>query len=589
MKRLYIFFILCVLMPLLIAAQPSYKEINARLPQLAPHEALYILSDYQTFFPAQPHPYYHMGNINYQLISTEHPLLDYNELKLCLYNTRLYYGNCLHFAETQTIKSEYYQGVPHTGSKVTYQDIYNFLTARMDTVSQITTRCESLYERFYSLVEQYNACVALYTQFVSRYDRQKNADLLLTTDDKKLLQTLRLKADSLPLLIDNLKTALEDYPIQGYAPKVSFKPIQLYRIDGLTATDFLQNNILLWDYAGWTRQFDANQQNNITCLRSDIAQCQQNMMDDYRQLQNNASVTLQLKTPDDISVLCNRIERFDYESFLVPLFLSQQLVLQTAVATRRPCFMPDSAVNADTLGNALSALYLMQENKKRIAETDKLVWKQLTRDEQNKHADFMRQFFSDNSLATFLRQQTCFADSLVNDALSNTFANAQWLTDNQKTEPIPALPKKWRVPAKATEQYRQKNPLTSELFVAYSTPSTETGSLISIVRLSEAGSELTRLELRAEAQVKQIIQVDNQWLAFLQWQQYSSRTAADGNAVMTVLFSQDGKVERLNFYRNQQAETLVRACKLTSNLIALVSLQNSVPQLRFLSATGEEK
>ena len=570
-------------------AQPSYKELNARLPQLAPHEALYWLGDYQSFFPSQPHPYYQMGSISYKLIIGENPLLDYNELKLCLYNTKLYYGNCLHFAENQSIKTEYYPGVPYRGNKLTYEELQSFLSARIDTVNSITQRVDALYSGFYNLVEQYNRCVALYTQFVSQYDCQKNAAFLLTEEDNTLLADLQQKADSLPGLIETFQTALKDYPIDAYSPSITFRSIELYRLDGLTAADFLQNKVVLWDYAEWVRNFSKNRQENIERLRTDINSCQQLLLEDLEAAQDLAIPVRPLRTSEDISVLLNRIDRFDYESFLVPLLTSEQLCLATSRMARKPLFARDSTMVADTLAVALQALFRMRDNKKNMVALNKSVRQRLTSVERRKHAAFLQRFYSDNSL--FIRLEYLFAhtDSLLQYASQNTAVNARHLTTQQSASAKPALPKKWRVPAKATEQLRLKNDLTSEFLVAYATPSEEAGNLISIVRLSPEGTELTRLELRAEAQVKNIIQMDEQWLALLDWQQYTDRRAAHGSAVMSVLFNRDGKVTHISFYSGNQPEKTVAVCKLTSNLIALVTETADSSVIRFLDAQGEER
>lgn len=588
MKKI-VFSIFLSVLPLLLTAQPSYKEILARMPQLSAHEALYELTDYQAFFPTQPHTYYMMGSINYGLIPTEHPILDYNELHLCLYNTRLYYGNCLHFAAEQSLKTEFYPGVPHADKRITTADLNQFLKARMDTVEQIMQKTDKLYDSFYTLVEHYNCCTSLFSEFVGRYERQKNASLLLTETDQEQLRLLQQKADSLPLLIEHFRQALSAYPIEGYTPQISMQPIELYRIDGLTAADFLQNEVILWDYSQWVQSFTANQEQGINRLRQSIDSCQEQLLQNLRLWQNPTTYYATLPEMEDNSVLLNRIERIDYESFLTSLLRAETLYLSASMGTHSNLFQPDYTAGQESLTEALSLLYRLREEKTEANRQAKSVRQRFSAEARLKHAGFLNRFYPSYSVQDSLSRFMQNTDSLLLQAQINTFENMRSFYKQRAAEPLPALPKKWRVPAAATEQLRQKNDLTSEYTVVYATPSESSGNLLSVVRLSAEGTELTRLELRMEGMAREVLQVNDQWLLVLDWQQYATRSATYGNGVMTVLFNAAGKVERMNFYQTDRAEQVTGALKLTSNLIALLTETDGKPHLRFLNAQGVER
>ena len=570
-------------------AQPSYKELTARLPHLSPYEALYELSEYQAFFPSQPHPYYRMGSICYDLIPTEHPILAFGELKTILYNARLYYGNCLHFAQNQSLKTDYFPGVPLSGGRLIYDDLDHYLRARIDTVNNITARVNELHDSFYELVEQYNRCVALYTDFVGRYDRQKNADLLLTETDGVLLQNLQAKADSLPMLISRFQLALQQYPVSGYQPRISFKPIELYRLDGITVADFLQQEVMLWDYADWTRRFSDNQKNNIALLRAEILKQQQTLLSGLSRWQQDTAFYTRLPEENDQSVLLNRIDRFDYGSFLIPLFTAEQHLLGTSIEAHDALFVTHSTYTDDSLTKALFLIWNMQNRRHQTDGLEREIRVRYSQEQQRKHADFLQRFYPDNSLFDSLGTYAALTNNLLNKTVMSFVSNVKSYVNESAAAPLPALPKKWRVPANAKEQYRVKNSLTQELFVAYLMPSAEMSNLLCIVRLSPEGTELTRLELRAEAVVKQIVQVDTEWLAVLEYEQYAGQKAHSGKGLMSVLFNAEGRVGHINFYNASAPDNLFLVHKLQSNLLAVVSEQDSLPVIRFIDANGEIK
>jgi hypothetical protein len=70
-----------------------------------------------------------------------------------------------------------------------------------------------------------------------------------------MLERLRRTADSVDQDILSYQQALALDTIPGYAPVFRKEAIELYRLDGLTHTDFLQNDIALWDYSAWVKKF----------------------------------------------------------------------------------------------------------------------------------------------------------------------------------------------------------------------------------------------------------------------------------------------------------------------------------------------
>ena len=76
MKR-YLLILIFVSLCAGIHAQDYFSETAAKAKRATPHEAAYIWSEYQQFLPTFHATYFHLGNIYYDLIPTEHPIRDY--------------------------------------------------------------------------------------------------------------------------------------------------------------------------------------------------------------------------------------------------------------------------------------------------------------------------------------------------------------------------------------------------------------------------------------------------------------------------------------------------------------------------------
>lgn len=231
-------------------SQKKYQAFLEQTKQLSPYEAIYTLMDYQYWHPENADVYYQLGNLCYDLLPTRDPLHHYAELSTLLYQSKLFYGNSLHFTkDAQTTAA---------------------IRPRMREIQRQQTACDSIHHSFCRMVDRYNRCQTLFADFLSRYTREKTAHLKLQDKEQRLLLSLQQTADSLDSDIRVYQQALKLQPVPGYEPVFRKEQIVLYRLDGLTHTDFLQNDIALWDYSRWAKNFLREQADVYERLYADI-------------------------------------------------------------------------------------------------------------------------------------------------------------------------------------------------------------------------------------------------------------------------------------------------------------------------------
>ena len=121
MKREKIYIVIVVLCTLFLApvrAQEKYNVVLEKSKQLSPYEAIYLMMDYQAWKPELACVYYELGNLCYGLLPTRDPLHHYEELSTLLYQSRLFYGNCLHFGKDQKLLGWQYSEIANDQKRI---------------------------------------------------------------------------------------------------------------------------------------------------------------------------------------------------------------------------------------------------------------------------------------------------------------------------------------------------------------------------------------------------------------------------------------------------------------------------------------
>ena len=303
---LFLLFSLCAAVFSPANAQEKYSVVLAQSKQLSPYEAIYLLMDYQQWKPELPGVYYELGNLTYDLLPTRDPLHHYSELSTLLYRSRLFYGNCLHFAKDQKLPGWQFAEIAYNDKRIEYDQLERYIRPRLEEVQRQQIACDSIHHSFVRMTERYNRCRTLFADFLSRYTREKTAHLRLLPEEQQTLLALQQAADSLDTDIAQYQGALTLQPVPGYAPSFRKEAIVLYRLDGLTYTDFLQNDIVIWDYSRWVTAFLREQHEIYDALYTDMQRELKNLRTQVTQYQ--AGLPIQGRIDAALIGRCDRLE-----------------------------------------------------------------------------------------------------------------------------------------------------------------------------------------------------------------------------------------------------------------------------------------
>ena len=178
MRNILLRYIACALMCMVMTClygQENFDEQLVAITQMTKEQAIYQLEQYQLAHPQFAGVYYHLGKHSEDLVATIHPILNYDYLIRVLYNVRVYYGNCIHYAQNSSLKDEDFVGIPTQGKKIAYEDIVRFAREKLNRVKQIKTQVDNLYNNYNRMVERY-ICARkhkMHTTYRYLFDRTK--------------------------------------------------------------------------------------------------------------------------------------------------------------------------------------------------------------------------------------------------------------------------------------------------------------------------------------------------------------------------------------------------------------------------------
>ena len=306
MKKSILIVALCSMLFVPAGAQEKYSVVLERSKQLSPYEAIYLLMDYQYWHPEYSNIYYQLGNLCYDLLPTRDPLHHYPELSTLLYQSHLFYGNCLHFAQDQKLQGWQYAEIANGQKRIEYSELEAYVQPRLKEIEHQKTACDSIHGSFVRMTERYNRCQLLYSDFLTRYTREKTAHIELRPEERRTLSVLKAVADSLDGDIAAFLNALALQPVKGYEPVFRKEDIVLYRLDGLTHTDFLQNDVPLWDYSAWVKHFLDEQHDVYERLYADLHREHEQLVSQLKRYEAGRPISGQV----DPSILgrCDRLE-----------------------------------------------------------------------------------------------------------------------------------------------------------------------------------------------------------------------------------------------------------------------------------------
>jgi hypothetical protein len=306
--------------------QRDYKVIYEAIKNMKDYEAFQTLFNYQAATTSKEYAnangYYQLGLISQKMMRQYDPFLQSDNVAQSISNAKTYLSLAKHYLDSKEARKNgaYYQATPEPR---TFDNIKKDIENRTADVLEFKKYFDQNQEYLKNSIFRYNACIESFGKINAQNSRLN--DLYFLTDSilTQNLKDLQDNFDSTIYYLDKLKHSLEEYSMGDYKINYSLLPVPVYRLHGLTSSNFIAKNVTLWDFKSWVNSFNE-------VLNADVAFLYQKAEEVHRE---NLGYIEKLSRLDKTGIepnytinplIINKIYKYDYNAVVAPLLIYQE-------------------------------------------------------------------------------------------------------------------------------------------------------------------------------------------------------------------------------------------------------------------------
>jgi hypothetical protein len=321
--------LICSFLQLIILTaygQQDYKVLYEAIKNMKDYEAFQTLFNYQAATTSKDYAnangYYQLGLISQKMMRQYDPFLQSENVAQCVSNAKTYLSLAKHYLDAKEVKKNgtYYQDVPEPR---TLENIKKDIDTRTANVLEYKKYFDQNQEYLIKGIYKYNDCIETFGKINAQNSRLNDLYFLVDSELNKNLKDLQTNFDSTIYYLEKLKLSLEEYPMGDYKISYSLLPVPVYRLHGLTSSNFIAKNVTLWDFKSWVDSFNA-------VLNTDVAFLYQQAEDVHKKNLGYIEKLSRLDKTDiapDYTInplIINKIYKYDYNSVVAPLLIYQE-------------------------------------------------------------------------------------------------------------------------------------------------------------------------------------------------------------------------------------------------------------------------
>lgn len=429
----------------------KYDDIYDELPNLSLDQAYSKLLDFQKKYPYFANTYIQLGMICEHKMNLSDPLRDINSAQFWSENAHLFFGNFNVFYKEGDLRSNdvYYENlnIPFEGKKLKEEDLKHFVDAHEATCRNFRDTTMMIYTAIAKSKMHYNRCIKTFMAINEKYANYNELLLGYNNEVDKAMQSMANDIDSCVIAFGEYQRLIEAFPLLAYRQRYVMKDIQTFRLDGLTNSDFYENEFFMWDYKKWIDEYRGAIENAIKPLRREIDNINAMYSDGKKELESGKALQTALKQPYD-EFFVFKLGKYDNSSLVRELFSYLEARRQYYV------FAGDSlTLNTDTvpalMGRKMRHLYNTAVRANDAKEKLKAVDSYVTEDRVARFAEFFEKKYGGLSGLHSLQTTEPVA---IDDGLSKVFTrfveyvdalaaqdSLKSFVDERKSNAVPAI------------------------------------------------------------------------------------------------------------------------------------------------------
>lgn len=412
--------LLLVLLPfnIIVAQKVKYKDLYPIIAGRQYNDDILLtkLKEYKRLSPEEGNQYYQMGKLYFRRISKFDVLKQLNGAVQVADSGLYYFKRAKEVINEKEVKrkDEYYQDFlkspdGQTRDKVTIEIVYKDIDYMSSQLRNYKDNIKTIHEHFNLAVDNYYSANEIFTEIYGTYSTFK--EMCLLADDEYMAKMLKMDIHFNDAIknFELYKGDIKKFPIEGYNQDYKLNSIDNYRLHGLTKSNFLNDDIQLWDYGKWHDEILEYIKSEITPLRATIIEDEKALNDKYIQISNtDIPDESDYRIESDVLLL---IKKYDPASFLVDIFKYKESKINLINSRILPEQNNDFEITASGYANSIihGRASIRALNKANRDLSEHLI-------ERHKH--FFEQYY-DNNLPGFIAAERGIVEPLLNSELSN--------------------------------------------------------------------------------------------------------------------------------------------------------------------------
>jgi len=401
-----------------------YKDVYKTVTEKEKEEVYSLLLVYQKQDPYFANSYFQLGLISQYWSKDYDALTNLRDVEFFIYNTGLYFGLASSKIDAKEIRKndKFYLNIERFKGleKIEAEEVKTFIDERIAANAEYKKNVYIVTDLFNASIIHYNRCINIFKDINTKNNKIKDIYLTAGPEFSNQINELESSFDSTIYYLQNYQTAIKNYPIKEYNQKYKLLPIETYRLHGLTGSDFLQDEIPIWDYATWVKDVKKVLNSDISNIRQEI-----NKADNLLNLNTN----LLLETRDfkedfelkNIDVrLKFKIGKFDHKSMLLHLFNYKESKIDFLSSTKRP--INDINDTILTFLPAQKARYYenLVSKKQHCDSLNENIIKNVNPYDLNKYNEFFTiKYGGEAGLKNYSRNESNLLNKKLNESLEN--------------------------------------------------------------------------------------------------------------------------------------------------------------------------
>ncbi len=412
------------------AQRVKYKDLFPTLVDLSASEQLSALRDHISYDLDNPNANFRLALLHERNYRMADPLTNFENVMANAQESAVRYIKSRQLVTESEVRgnNEYYAPIfGQLDAKGKLYAPFPLVQSKMqrgyDSAILIQQKLPAIYSAFTKSVNQYDKAVKLFAKINTDYISEEDIYMFYSSDFEREMDDLASFYDSSIFYFKQYQALIAEYPLAKYKQQSVVKEIKTYRLDGLiNKMNFLDNNVIFWNYRQWTERIRATYQSEILTMQSQLTANERKLTEALSSLASGGS-TQMIKLDKE---LIYKLNNYDKNSLALALlryksFKQDWLVKEKAIAT-------------DTTLKQKLELYSILIQQNRVADSlYRDVKTSITADNVLKHKKFLAENYNGSAgLDKYANEESAKIETSLSDYQSKL--KQDLLTSVQKQE-----------------------------------------------------------------------------------------------------------------------------------------------------------